>query len=222
MPNKEKLDSVICPPELEQVFLKAEKRVSKFFSKQHHDPKTAVRSVSGDRYMLVRAEALGYHIRKAAEKIVGPANAGMFVFRFGHAIGMAEAAGFHKKFKLKTPDEKLSAGPVHFNYAGFAFVKLLPGCNPAPNYDYVLVYDHTNSFEADMQLKMEGKSKECVCHLNAGYSSGWCEQSYGIGLVAKEVTCVARGDRQCRFVMAPPEMIMEHVERFKKIWKIKR
>ncbi|MCK4589861.1 MAG: 4-vinyl reductase [Nanoarchaeota archaeon] len=215
-----KLISVKCPPELEPVFLKAEKLVKNFFSNQKHDPNKAIRTVSGDRYMLIRAEALGYHIRKSAEKIVGR-NAGMFIFNFGHAIGQAEARGFHKKFKLKTPNEKLSAGPVHFNYAGFAFVNLLPGCNPIPNNDYVLVYDHPNSFEAQMQLKLEGKSKNCVCHLNAGYSSGWCSESYGLHLIAKEVTCMARGDKQCRFVMAPPDKIIEHIEFFKKKWGLK-
>jgi len=167
--------------------------------------------------MLVRAEAIGYYIRKSAEKIFGR-NAGLFVFHFGHAIGRAEAKGFHQKFKLKTPNEKLSAGPIHFNYAGFAFVKLLPGSNPVPNDDYVLVYDHPNSFEAQMHLKLEGPSKTCVCHLNAGYSSGWCSESYNLNLVAKEVSCVARGDKQCRFVMAPPSRILEHIEFFKKKW----
>jgi len=220
MAQKQKLASVICPPELEPVFLKAEEKVKKFFSDQKHDSKKAIRTVSNDRYMLVRAEALGYYIRKSAEKIVGR-NAGMFIFNFGHAIGKAEARGFHKKFKLKTPNEKLSAGPVHFNYAGFAFVKLLPGCNPTPDKNYVLVYDHPNSFEANMQLRLEGKSRDCVCHLNAGYSSGWCSESYGLNLIAREVTCVARGDKQCRFVMAPPEKISDHIESFKKQWGLK-
>lgn len=221
MPKTKKLISVKCPNELEPVFLRAEESVKKFFSKQSHDPKKAIRKVSGDRYMLVKAEALGYYIRKSAERVVGKKNAPMFIFDFGHAIGKSEAKGFHEKFKLKTPEERLSAGPVHFNYAGFAFVKLLPGCSPIPNKDYVLVYDHPNSFEAEMQLRLEGKSKECVCHLNAGYSSGWCEQSYGIPLTAKEVSCVAKGDKQCRFVMAHPDRILEFIDKFAKQWGIK-
>ena len=221
MTKKEKLISVKCPEELVPVFQKAEKQVKEFFSKQIHNPKTAVRKISGDRYMLVRAEALGYYIRKTAEKIVGKENAKMFVFKFGHAIGKAEAVGFHKRFKLKTPNEKLSAGPVYFNYAGFAFVDLLPGCSPTPDKNYILVYNHPNSFEAKMQLKLDGKSKNCVCHMNAGYSSGWCEESYGIPLVAKEVACVAKGDKYCRFVMAPPSRIFEHIGTFKKKWRIK-
>ena len=126
----------------------------------------------------------------------------------------------HKKFKLKSPNEKLSAGPVHFNYAGFAYVNLLPGCNPTPDYNYVLVYDHPNSFEAETQLKMEGRSKNFTCHLNAGYSAGWCEESYGIHLISREVTCVAKGDSQCRFVMAPPDKIDDHIKKFKKEWEI--
>ena len=47
--------------------------------------------------------------------------------------------------------------------------------------------NHPHSFEAEMQLKMEGESKICVCNLNAGYSAGWCEESYGIKLDAEEI-----------------------------------
>ncbi|MBC8520845.1 MAG: hypothetical protein H8D26_02475 [Methanomicrobia archaeon] len=65
----EKLVSVRCPKELEPIFLRAEKLVEVFFAKQEHDPTKAVRTISGDRYMLVRAEVLGYWIRKVAEKI---------------------------------------------------------------------------------------------------------------------------------------------------------
>jgi hypothetical protein len=131
----EKLVSVRCPKELEPIFLKAEKLVKEFFANQEHDPTKAVRTISGDRYMLVRAEVLGYWLRK------------------------------------KHPDERLGPGPIHFNYSGFAFVELLPESHPSPDDDYLSVYNHPHSFEAEMQLKMEGKSKICVCNLTAGYSA---------------------------------------------------
>ena len=217
----DKLVSVKCPKELEPVFLNAEKMVKEFFSKESHDPAKAVRRVSGDRYMLVRAEALGYHIRKTAEQIVGPEGAKMFIYQFGKAIGKAEAKGFHEKFKLKAPDEKLAPGPVHFNYAGFAFVDLLPESHTSPDDNYLLLYNHPHSFEAEMQLKHEGKTKHCVCYLNAGYSAGWCSESFGIELDAREVICVAKGDPDCRFVMAPPFKLPAYVEEYSKLWRQK-
>src|SRR5690606_29478773 len=49
------------------------------------------------------------------------------------------------------------------------------------------------------------------CIMNAGYSSGWCESSFGLELTAIEVSCKARGDATCSFVMAPPHRIAARV-----------
>jgi len=51
--------------------------------------------------------------------------------------------------------------------------------------------------------------------MNSGYSSGWCESSFGLPLVAVEILCRAKGDPCCRFIMAPPESIAQHVERYR-------
>jgi class 3 adenylate cyclase len=50
--------------------------------------------------------------------------------------------------------------------------------------------------------------------MNAGYSSGWCEESFGIRLVAVEIQCVARGDNQCKFIMAPPGRIIGRINEY--------
>ncbi len=57
--------------------------------------------------------------------------------------------------------------------------------------------------------------------MNAGYSSGWCTESFGVKLDAKEIMCTAMGDKACRFVMAPPNKIEEYVEKYKKKYGIK-
>ncbi|MCE7895047.1 MAG: hypothetical protein DYH12_35965 [Sorangiineae bacterium PRO1] len=49
---------------------------------------------------------------------------------------------------------------------------------------------------------MRSKSPECL--MNAGYSAGWCQVSYGVELRAEELLCRARGDDRCFFVMATP------------------
>ena len=53
-----------------------------------------------------------------------------------------------------------------------------------------------------------------VCVMNAGYSSGWCEESFAMPLVAAEVECQGRGDAHCRFIMAPPDTIEIHLARY--------
>ncbi len=50
--------------------------------------------------------------------------------------------------------------------------------------------------------------------MNAGYSSGWCEESFGIPLTAVEVCCTAKGDEHCTFIMSPPHKVQEHLEKF--------
>jgi hypothetical protein len=52
--------------------------------------------------------------------------------------------------------------------------------------------------------------------MNAGYSSGWCEESFGVPLVAQEILCRAKGVNYCRFIMAHPDMISKFVEEYKR------
>jgi PAS domain S-box-containing protein len=50
--------------------------------------------------------------------------------------------------------------------------------------------------------------------MNAGYSSGWCEESFGIPLVASEIMCKARGDSACRFIMAHPHKMAQYIQAY--------
>ena len=117
---------------------------------------------------------------------------------------------------LKDPIEKLSAGPIHFSYSGWAFVDILPESSPSPDENYYLIYDHTYSFESAAWLQSGKTSDFPVCVMNAGYSSGWCEESFGITLVASEIMCQAKGDHACRFIMAPPSKIEGHIADYMK------
>ena len=125
---------------------------------------------------------------------------------------MEDAKVFHKTMNVSDPIAKLSAGPVHFAFSGWAYVEIDPDSNPVANDDFVLKYSHPYSFEADSWLK-EGKSAlGPVCFMNSGYSSGWCEQSFGIKLTAVELTGKACGDDTCTFIMAPPHRINDYLE----------
>ncbi|HZG23156.1 MAG TPA: ATP-binding protein, partial [Chitinophagaceae bacterium] len=70
------------------------------------------------------------------------------------------------------------------------------------------------SFEADSWVRSGKKSDTPICIMNAGYSSGWCEESFGIPLTAVEVSCIAKGDEHCTFIMSPPHKIQDHLQRF--------
>ena len=135
------------------------------------------------------------------------------LFDTAHAIGKADARTFREKMGVVDPIERLSAGPIHFAFAGWAFVDILPESRPSPDEDYYLAYEHPFSFESHAWIEKGRRSPVPVCVMNAGYSSGWCEESFGLPLVAAETECLAAGGTRCHFVMAPPSRIEEHLAR---------
>jgi PAS domain S-box-containing protein len=215
------LKHVKVPKEFEPIFAKAQKFVNKYFSDRKEDPSKATVEISGERYLLVRGASMSvdfFETVKDLYKDVGEEKAlnvaRSLLFDIAHAIGKADARDFHKKMNLTDPVEKLSAGPIHFAHSGWAFVDIFPESKPSPDENYYLIYDHPFSFESAAWEKA-GKKSDCpVCVMNAGYSSGWCEESFGITLVASEIMCKAKGDEACRFIMAHPS----HIDRFIKAY----
>jgi len=216
------LDTVSVPPPMEELFSAAEAVVSRYFRERRDDPEHGTIEISGERYVLVRAASLSVEFFGLVRELYGAgrlAEADEFarniLFDLAHAIGRKDAKSFHAKMGLTDPLAKLSAGPVHFSHAGWAFVRILPESRPSPDDDFFIVYEHPYSFESHAWLAAGPREGEAfpVCIMNAGYSSGWCQESFGVELVAAEVRCRARGDDACRFVMATPHRIEEHVKR---------
>ena len=218
--NQEKGNTVQAPDNIAPVFKTAEDVVGKYFKDLTFSPDKGTISIGSERYVLVRASSLSYEFFNSIAALYKNRSAGEaaaisknFLFDIGHVLGREDAKRFHQKMKLKKPIEKLSAGPVHFAYAGWAFVKILPESNPLPNDNFYLKYEHPYSFEADSWISNKVKSKVPVCTMNAAYSSGWCSESFGLELTAVEVTCKAKGDKECSFIMAPPHKINSYLEK---------
>lgn len=222
--KKATLNTVKCPKDFEPIFLKAQEYVSKFFSEEKVDPSKGTIEIFGERYILMRAASMSVEFFNTVDNLFGEKAskreaenfARNLLFDLAHSVGMSDARDFHKKMNLKDPIEKLSAGPVHFSHAGWAFVDIFPESKPTPDENYYLIYDHPYSFESD-SWQREGKIADFpVCVMNAGYSSGWCEESFGIPLVATEVMCKAKGDEACRFIMGHPSKMKEHLTEYAK------
>lgn len=219
---KEKISpakTVSFPDAFSEPFLKAQKEVGEYFNKIKFDPEHANINIDGERYVLLRASSLSIDFFETILKLY--ANKGKkeaakigqnFLFDISHVIGIEDAKEFHKKLNLSDPISKLSAGPVHFAHSGWAYVDILEG-SPSPDENFYLKYTHPHSFEADAWIKKGRKSDFPVCIMNAGYSSGWCEQSFGVPLTAVELKCRAKGDDCCLFVMAPPQKINEYLDK---------
>lgn len=213
--------SVSVPEAMRPLFERAQQTVHEYFSNLKIDPAKGTIEINDQRYVLIRASALSndflgtiqnlYADRGENEALSIGKN---FLFDIAYSLGMNDAKEFHSRMNLTDPLSKLSAGPVHFAYSGWAFVDILPESNPTADENFYLIYRHPYSFEADSWKRAGKQSPIPVCIMNAGYSSGWCSASFNIPLTAVEVSCTARGDEHCLFIMSPPNKIQEHLNRF--------
>jgi signal transduction histidine kinase len=217
------LNTVKVPKQFEPIFQKAQDYVARFFSEKSEDPSQGTIEIFGERYILVRAASMSVeffetiaalYVKEGKEEASNIAR--QLLFDIAHAIGKQDARNFHRKMDLHDPIEKLSAGPVHFAHTGWAFVDIFPESSPSPDENYYLLYDHPYSFESAAWLAEGKRSEFPVCVMNAGYSSGWCEESFGLGLVATEIMCQAKGDHVCRFIMSPPARMEGHIAAYMK------
>lgn len=212
--------SVNVPDTIRPVFDVAEGTVREYFRDLKMDPGCGTIEINDQRYVLVRASSFSKGFLETIQGLYadkGETEAFSigrnFLFDYAHVIGMHDARDFHQKMNLSDPIARLSAGPIHFAWSGWAFVNIHEESHPSPDDDFLLLYDHPYSFEADSWMRTGILSKEPVCVMNSGYSSGWCEESFGLPLTAVELSCIAKGDAKCSFLMAPPHRIQEHLEK---------
>jgi signal transduction histidine kinase/ActR/RegA family two-component response regulator len=215
------LRSVRVPPDMQPLFEKAETVVSEYFRQRKDSPDKGTIEIFGQRYVLVRAASLSVEFFDLVRDLFGPSReaesadfARNILFDLAHSIGKSDARNFHAKMSLEDPIARLSAGPVHFAHTGWAFVDILEESRPGPEEEFFFLYDHPYSFESEAWRDSGKVSSFPVCIMNAGYSSGWCEESFGVQLVSSEVLCRARGDECCRFVMAHPDQIEERLRTY--------
>ncbi len=212
-------NTVSVPDQFKPIFNDAEELVYKYFQNTVTDPSKGIIEINNERYVLLRASSLSVDFFNKLKDLYadkGDEKAHTigrnFLFDIAHVIGSQDAKNFIDKMEVEDPISKLSAGPVHFAYTGWAYVEILEESNPTPDDNFYLKYNHPYSFEADSWIKSGEKSAVPVCIMNSAYSSGWCEQSFGIALTAVEITCRAKGDDECSFVMAPPHKIQEYIK----------
>lgn len=215
MSDGESTKVVRCPEPFTPLFREAERIMEGFFADLSREPEKGYIAISGVRYLLMRTESLSFELHEELRKTFGDAGARQIRYKLARALGRRDAKMFHERLAVTDPDMKLALGPVHFAHVGWAFVDIFPESRPSPDEHYFLAYSHPYSFEADAYLQQKVHSKHPVCSMNAGYSSGWCEVSYGVELEAQEITCRATEHAQCVFVMAPPRAIGTFIQQYK-------
>jgi predicted hydrocarbon binding protein len=213
------LKTVRVPEALTPLFELAQSHVERYFAEQKSEPERATIEISGQRYVLVRAGALSVEFYELVRRLYGREDEAQSVahgllFDLAHAMGLSDARTFAERMDVRDPIARLSAGPIHFAYAGWAFVDISAESAPSADSEYYLLYDHPYSFESDSWIAAGKSSEHPVCVMNSGYSSGWCEHAFGLPLVAAEILCRAKGDPSCRFIMAPPDRIEQRIRNY--------
>lgn len=217
------ISTVDVPAPFAPIFERAEEYARRYFSDFRQEPARGTIEVCGERYILMRAGAMSVEFTDLLAGMYSGGSepearrlAANLLFDLGHAIGKSDARHFHAQMGITDPVERLSIGPVQFAFSGWAFVKIDPESRVMPNENYYLLYEHPYSFEADSWNRRGRLATQPVCAMNAGYSSGWCEESFGVPLSATELSCRAMGQSACRFLMSPPWRLEEHVARYHK------
>lgn len=215
------LRTVKVPPAMEPLFERAEEYVAGYFQRTAMEPERGTITIGGERYILMRASSMSVHFLEFVEALYpgldedGAAGAAASIlFDIAHAIGKADARAFHREMGVNDPIAMLSSGPVHFAYTGWAFVDIHPESQPTPDVGFYLVYDHPYSFEAEAWRKSAKDPGRSVCHMSAGYSSGWCTESFSVELTAREILCQGAGDAHCRFIMSHASRLELHIDAY--------
>ena len=152
--------TVSTPEQFRPPFAAAEGVVNEYFKDFSTKPEEGTITINGQRYVLMRASALSYEFLKNISALYGDRGekeafkiGRNMLFDFAHVIGKEDALKFHQTMNVADPIGKLSAGPVHFAYTGWAFVDILPESNPSPDDNYYLKYHKLINLKKKMDNK---------------------------------------------------------------------
>lgn len=195
--------TVRVPAPFVPLFDDAERYVREYFDRLQRQPEKGTIHVGDERYVLVRAKSLTVGFLEVMRDLIGEDESFKFWYRMARVIGREDARAFCEERNLTDGPARLSTGPVHFAFTGWARVEIDDRSKPASDDTYYLEYTHPNTFESESWVQSGTRATRPVCVFSAGYSAGWCSESFGLDVHAREVTCVAAGDLECRFVMSP-------------------
>ncbi|MDR7077491.1 sugar diacid utilization regulator [Neobacillus niacini] len=160
--------------------------------------------VKGDRKLVTSASVFGI-LRQQLAKNIGIKRIKGFLFHYGWEMGVKTAK---EALQTETSLEYLiKHGPIlHIENGHISGIK--HGCNfELDGHGRIKsFFSHGTwfgSYEAEEHIKRFGHSNHSVCHTLIGYASGFMSTIFGETLLAKEVTCVGKGDAGCGWVIKP-------------------
>ncbi|MEH7177117.1 V4R domain-containing protein [Neobacillus vireti] len=156
----------------------------------------------GNKKILTTAGAFGL-LRKGIIENLGSKRAKGFLLRYGWSLGVSDA---EEAMVTSTAIEYLikQASVLHLGTGHIGdvqterFIELVD----SENIKTIRAKGKwINSFEALEHLKHHGKSDTPICHTLTGYASGYMSTICKKSVIVKEISCIAKGDPECRFEM---------------------
>ncbi|EKN65906.1 PucR family transcriptional regulator [Neobacillus bataviensis LMG 21833] len=154
------------------------------------------------RKIVTSSTALGI-LREQLAKNIGIERIKGFLIRFGWELGVNDAKEIMQT--NQSIDYLIKNGPIlhgengHFlgtEYEGYA--ELDEDQNLISTQGSGIWID---SYEALEHIKQLGLSAAPVCHTLVGYSSGFMSTVCGKPVIVKEVSCIGKGDKECRWIV---------------------
>lgn len=146
-------------------------------------------------------------LRQNIVQHIGGSRLSSFLFQFGWDMGVQDAK---ELLKTKKPLEQYVVDGPQEHIRNGHITGIDHRCDIEYNEDGTLKTlvgrgEWQGSYEAREHLSRLGPSDAPVCHTLTGYSSGMMSTIFNKVLIAKEITCVARGDYACQWMIRPKE-----------------
>eukprot|EP01114_Cavostelium_apophysatum_P012644 TRINITY_DN2881_c0_g1_i4.p1 TRINITY_DN2881_c0_g1~~TRINITY_DN2881_c0_g1_i4.p1 ORF type:complete len:997 (+),score=287.22 TRINITY_DN2881_c0_g1_i4:2154-5144(+) len=206
------------PIHMDSVFQPAESLVELYFN--HFERTGTTVSISDERYLMLRSTSLSYEFLSVIQDCCGFKSsddgkefAYNLLFEFGQYVGKSDATNFAAKTAANL--HLARAAVPALSHLGMGFMEIQPESSLTPDEHCLLIFREPFSFEADTYKDQTSKkTSHCVCCFNSGFVSGWMAEAYDVPLVTVELTCRARGDASCEFVMASQDKIESYTQAY--------
>jgi hypothetical protein len=174
------------------------------------DPTTGAVVLADEPHLLVPTRVVGRDLPGELRESVGPELAAEVMYRLGFLTAASQAAAFYRDRGVAEPEweYRTLAGPFYAAWTGQGEAEMLIW-EPSIEDDFLVVWESGNSLGALQAMKDGVRAR--ACHLFAGYSAGWCSEATGQRLQTTEIACRAEGLAHCRFVVANPKRMEEHL-----------
>lgn len=159
-----------------------------------------------ERKLLTSSSAFGI-LREQLVKNIGIERIKGFLFHYGWEMGVNDGKEALKTSEDTSYEYLIKYGPIlHITNGHIRGIKHACTVNMDDDKTVLSVYGRgvwVDSYEAEEHIKRLGVSDTPVCHTLIGYASGYMSTIFGQPLLAKETTCIGRGDSECSWIIRP-------------------